>query len=73
MDHSRASRGAASFPEDAIPVLRPDGSMRTMAEIKEAMIDYAIQSTGSLSLAADVLGIGRSTLYRHLPQKPRAP
>jgi transcriptional regulator of acetoin/glycerol metabolism len=64
MDDSRAFRGDATFPEDAIPVLRPDGSMRTLAEIKEAMIDYAVQSAGSLSLAADLLGIGRSTLYR---------
>ena len=64
MDQLRASRGEALFPEDAIPVLRPDGSMRTLAEIKDAMIDYAVQSTGSLSTAADLLGIGRSTLYR---------
>jgi transcriptional regulator of acetoin/glycerol metabolism len=58
------------MPDDSIPVLRPDGSMRTLAEMNEAMIDYAIQVTGSLSLAADQLGVGRSTLYRHAYRRP---
>jgi transcriptional regulator of acetoin/glycerol metabolism len=69
MGHSRLLRSAATFSEDAIPVLRPDGSIRTLAEIEDAMIDYALQSTGSPSRAADLLGIGRSTLYRRLPKK----
>jgi DNA-binding protein Fis len=42
--------------------------MRTLAEIEDAMIDYALQATGSRARAADLLGIGRSTLYRHLPR-----
>jgi DNA-binding protein Fis len=45
--------------------------MRTLAEIEDAMIDYAVQATGSRARAADLLGIGRSTLYRHLPKAPR--
>jgi DNA-binding protein Fis len=40
--------------------------MRTLAEIEDAMIDYAIQAARSKARAADLLGIGRSTLYRHL-------
>ena len=57
------------FPFDAIPVLRPDGSIRTLAEMNEAMVDFAIQVTGSYATAARRLGIGRSTLYRYLAKK----
>lgn len=64
MKHSKIP--AALIPDDSIPVLRPDGSLRTLAEVTDALIDYAIQTSGSFSVAADLLGIGRSTLYRHL-------
>ena len=72
MGHSRLLRPAANYSEDAIPVVRPDGTIRTLAEIEDAMIDFAVQSTGSRSLAANLLGIGRSTLYRRLPKKAPA-
>ena len=51
---------------DAIPLIGPDGNMRTLAEIEEAAIDYALNVCGSRQNAAIALGIGRSTLYRKL-------
>jgi DNA-binding NtrC family response regulator len=55
-----------NLPEDSIPLLRPDGSMRTLAEIEGAAIDYALQVAGSRKGAAEALGIGRATLYRYI-------
>jgi DNA-binding NtrC family response regulator len=51
---------------DVIPLIRPDGNMRTLAEIEEAAIDYALNMCGSRQNAAMALGIGRSTLYRRM-------
>jgi len=57
---------------DVIPVIGPDGNMRTLAEIEDAVIDYAMNVCGSRQNAAAALGIGRSTLYRKLRSFGRA-
>jgi transcriptional regulator of acetoin/glycerol metabolism len=54
------------LPPDAIPVVRPDGTLRTLAEMEWAMIDFAMVQYRSLSKAARALGVARSTLYRKL-------
>lgn len=62
-------RRRIEFPElvpDMIPLVGPDGNMRTLAEIEEAAIDYALNMCGSRQNAAIALGIGRSTLYRKM-------
>jgi transcriptional regulator of acetoin/glycerol metabolism len=51
---------------DVIPLIGPDGNMRTLAEIESAAIDYALNMCGSRQNAAIALGIGRSTLYRRI-------
>ncbi len=51
---------------DVIPMVRPDGNMRTLAEIEAAAIDYALLKHRSRTAAATALGIGRTTLYRWL-------
>ncbi len=51
---------------DVIPLIGPDGNMRTLAEIEDAAIDYALNICGNRQNAAIALGIGRSTLYRRL-------
>lgn len=57
---------AQQLRDDAIPMVRPDGNMRTLAEIEAAAIDYALTVYRSRGCAADALGIGRSTLYRKM-------
>ena len=54
--------------DDAIPMVRADGNMWTLAEIEAAAIDYALNVCGSRGNAADALGIGRSTLYRKMAE-----
>jgi transcriptional regulator of acetoin/glycerol metabolism len=54
------------FSSDVIPLIGPDGNMRTLAEIEGAAIDYALNMCGSRQNAAIALGIGRSTLYRRI-------
>ncbi len=56
----------SQLKEDVIPLIGPDGNMRTLAEIEDAAIDYALNMCGSRQNAAIALGIGRSTLYRRL-------
>ena len=48
--------------DDVIPMVRPDGNMRTLAEIEAAAIDYALTVYRSRGSAAEELGIGSSTL-----------
>ena len=69
MNKQSPLRRPDDFPFDAIPVLRPDGTIRSLAEMNEAMVDFAIQVTGSYTNAARRLGIGRSTLYRYMAKK----
>ena len=55
--------------EDYIPVVRPDGRLRTVEEVEEALIDFAlIRFKNNRFAAARALGIGRSTLYMRLHQ-----
>jgi transcriptional regulator of acetoin/glycerol metabolism len=49
-----------------IKLLDADGHVRPMKHIKDEVLDLAIRHTGSRLHAARALGIGRSTLYRHL-------
>jgi transcriptional regulator of acetoin/glycerol metabolism len=51
---------------DAVPLLRPDGSFRTLKEIEDAVIDHALLKCRSLSQVARQLGIGRGTVYRKM-------
>jgi len=51
---------------DCLPLVRPDGSLLTLAEIEEAAIDHALIRCGSVTQAARSLGIPRSTSYRRL-------
>ena len=59
---------AQRMMDDVIPMVRPDGNMRTLAEIEAAAIDYALTVYRSRGSAADALGIGRSTLYRKMQE-----
>ena len=56
---------------DVIPLIGADGNMRTLAEIEDAAIDYALNMCGSRQNAAIALGIGRSTLYRRMRELGR--
>lgn len=48
-----------------ILLIRSDGGMKRLAEIELEAIEFAIEHCdGNMSLAAQTLGIGRSTLYR---------
>lgn len=57
---------AHKFVDDAIPMVKPDGTMRTLAEIEAAAIDFALTAYRSRKSAAKALGIGRTTLYRKI-------
>jgi len=50
----------------SIPVVRADGTMATLDEIRSATIDHALLVCRSRRAAATALGIGRSTLYKKL-------
>jgi DNA-binding NtrC family response regulator len=56
------------YKADTIPMVRPDGNLRTLAEIEAAAIDYALLMCGNRRNAAAALGIGRSTLYRKMQE-----
>ncbi|HEX8217567.1 MAG TPA: helix-turn-helix domain-containing protein [Allosphingosinicella sp.] len=47
-------------------MVKPDGTMRTLAEIEAAAIDFALTAYRSRKSAAKALGIGRTTLYRKI-------
>ena len=52
---------------DIIPSLGDDGDVRTLAEVEEQLIRFALKFYhGQMSQVARKLGIGRSTLYRKL-------
>jgi len=52
---------------DKLSLLAGDGEVRTMAELEEEMIRFALDHyRGHMSEVARRLGIGRSTLYRRL-------
>jgi DNA-binding NtrC family response regulator len=53
--------------EDYIPIVRPDGKLRTLDEVEEALIDFAlVRFRNNRLAAAKALGISRSTLYMRL-------
>lgn len=53
----------------ALPLVRENGEMRTLAELEEQAIRFAlIHYQGRLSAISRRLGIGRSTLYRKLKE-----
>ena len=55
--------------DDYIPVVRPDGKLRTLEEVEEALIDFAlVRFNNNKFAAAKALGIGRSTLYMRLQE-----
>jgi transcriptional regulator of acetoin/glycerol metabolism len=53
----------------AVKMLGEDGRFRTLAAIERDVLRLAIsEHGGSVGQAARSLGIGRSTLYRRLPE-----
>lgn len=53
----------------ALAVIDPSGQVRSLAEVEEEMIRFAIgHYKGQMSQVARKLGIGRSTLYRKLKE-----
>ena len=56
-----------AYPDDSVPIFRPDGSLRTLLEIEDAVFDHALLACGgSASEAARRLGVGRATVYRKM-------
>jgi DNA-binding NtrC family response regulator len=50
-----------------IPLVKTDGSLRTLAELESEVIKHAVKlKKGNICNVAKGLGIGRSTLYRKL-------
>lgn len=54
------------MPIKSVPVIHSDGVFASLAEIEAGAIEIALRHTSSRSEAAEVLGLGRSTLYRKL-------
>ncbi len=52
----------------SISITRPDGEIKTMAEIEAEVIAAVLASTRCRSSTARKLGIGRSTLYRKIAE-----
>ena len=51
----------------AVPILSEDGQLRPLVEIEDDILRLAIShQSGSVTKAARLLGIGRSTLYRRI-------
>jgi transcriptional regulator of acetoin/glycerol metabolism len=59
------------FPDHFLPLLRPDGSLQSLEEIEQAVVDFAVLMTGSVAEAARQLGLGRATIYRKLRKYSR--
>ena len=71
MDGSGSAEGRSGWRARELAreaMTRPDGHVRSLAEIEAEAIRVALDLyRGNLSEAARRLGIGRSTLYRKLP------
>lgn len=58
---------AAQSP--TIPLLKKDGSLRSLKEIEQDAIEHAMRlKRGCMENLAKSLGIGRSTLYRKIKE-----
>jgi DNA-binding NtrC family response regulator len=69
LDSTLPTVAGTIMPDDALPLLTPQGDMRQMIEIEEEVIRRAIlHYDGQMSEVARKLGIGRSTLYRKLKE-----
>lgn len=63
-DHARAAEPAA-----LVRILADNGNVRPLVEIERDVIRLALsKSGGCVTSAAKQLGMGRSTLYRKLPE-----
>jgi transcriptional regulator of acetoin/glycerol metabolism len=51
-----------------IPVPRNENRVPSLAESKEQAIRAALAAAGGVKRAAEILGIGRTTLYRKMKQ-----
>lgn len=61
----------AGIPQESkhINLFRPDGSLKSLAEVEEQVIRPHLEYSGkNMSQAALTLDIGRSTLYRKIEQ-----
>jgi DNA-binding NtrC family response regulator len=57
------------LPEPSIRIFTAEGEVRKLEEIEREVICLALQfNKGCVTQAAVQLGIGRSTLYRKLPE-----
>ncbi len=65
----RASQPAPISDPHALPLMRDNGEMLTLAELEERAIRFALlHYQGHMSAISRHLGIGRSTLYRKLKE-----
>jgi len=61
-------------PDEPAQMLAPQGPLPTIREAEALLIDEAIRRTeGNQTMAADLLGITRQTLIRHLKKKKEKP
>jgi transcriptional regulator of acetoin/glycerol metabolism len=56
-----------------IHITNDDGRVKTMSELQSEIIAAVVNATGSKAEAADLLGIGRSTLWRKLAERNTNP
>lgn len=53
---------------------KPDGVILTLAELKRrAIFDAMDKCGGDVRLAADALGVGKTTIYKFLEDNPYTP
>jgi transcriptional regulator with PAS, ATPase and Fis domain len=52
----------------SIEIIREDGSFVPLVEIERLVIIRALETTSNMSKVAQILGIGRSTLYRKIKE-----
>ena len=67
-----ALRWLMAYSDEAVPLFRPDGSLQTLDEIEDAVIDHALIQCETISGAASSLGVTRATLYRRMRKLYRA-
>lgn len=61
--------GGLQTPQFALPVVGKDGHIRPLRAIREAVIEHAfVVCCASPTKTAEVLKIGRSTLYRAMKE-----